>query len=174
MEDAVRGNNNEEVTIAVRSCLHNFTSNHLKFTNCKAAIDVLIHKWITTMERDGDYFEKYNCEPLTCSFILMYNLFLYRSVFLMLQTKPFLQCFCFRFQKNLTASTVFASLPHVLQKMFPLLAPQKVKCLQVCFRFQFLSSMCFRFHKNLTASASTSLAPTTAISKERQNKIFNT
>jgi len=23
----------------------------------------------------GDYFEKYHCEPLTCSFILMYNLF---------------------------------------------------------------------------------------------------
>jgi len=60
---------------------------------------------------------------------------------------------CFRFHKNLTASTASASLPHVLWKTLPLPSPQKIKC----FRFQLFSSKCFRFYTNLTASASISL-----------------
>jgi len=69
---------------------------------------------------------------------------------------------CFRFHKNLTASTVSASISllHVLWKMLPLPAPQKVKCFRNRFRFQLLSSKCFRFHKKFTASAYTSLIQT--------------
>jgi len=63
---------------------------------------------------------------------------------------PLLSTKCFRFHKNLTASASLSS--HVLWKMLPLPAAQKVKCFRLC--FQLLSSKCFHFHKNLTASAS--------------------